>query len=245
MRQVNHAESFSHVALAQHNDLALELQVRIDVSVALDKANTADTGSAGTRTGTGVPLPLLKVNCATSSAPVMAVKAVTVTVPAVAINGAAMANVAPQVSVIPTSTSAVPVEPSVSAAPLEAPVSDPDAVGNTVAESVANAAPTYTSTAKPLVSDPRRPADLQEVVDAIYSLDRTKYAYLFANPLVDIEATASAFFNYYDFNGWRVGQEPMRNWFWALSRAIAPGYTVGGKRKGWAITYCSDSSFGC
>lgn len=237
MRQVNHAKSFSHVALAPHNDLALELQVRIDVNIALDAADTADAGSAGTSAGAGATLPLLKVNCATSSAPVMAVKAVTVTVPATAINGAAMANVAPQVSAIPTSTPAVPVDPSGASVPLKAPVSDPDAVGNNVAESVANAAPTYTGTAKPLVSDPRRPADLQEVVDTIYSLDQGWYAHLFADPRVDIEATASTFFNFYESRGWRIGGVPMRNWLWALSRAIAPGYTVGGKRKWWAIAY--------
>ena len=237
MRQVNHAESFGQVALAQHNDLSLELQVRIDVSIALDVADTADAGSAGTSAGAGTTLPLLKVNCATSSAPVVAVKAVTGTSPATAINGAAMANVAPQVSAIPSCTSAVPVEPSVSSVLLKAPVSAPAAVGSTGAKSVANAAPAYTSTAKPLVSDPSRPADLQEVVDAIYSLDRMKYAYLFANPLVDIEATASAFFDLYESKGWRIGGVPMRNWVCALRSAIAPGYTVDGKRRGWTIAY--------
>ena len=237
MRQVNHAESFGQVALAQHNDLSLELQVRIDVSIALDVADTADAGSAGTSAGAGTTLPLLKVNCATSSAPVVAVKAVTGTSPATAINGAAMANVAPQVSAIPSCTSAVPVEPSVSSVLLKAPVSAPAAVGSTGAKSVANAAPAYTSTAKTLVFDPSRPADLQEVVDAIYSLDRMKYAYLFANPLVDIEATASAFFDLYESKGWRIGGVPMRNWVCALRSAIAPGYTVDGKRRGWTIAY--------
>lgn len=120
---------------------------------------------------------------------------------------------------------------------LKAPVSAPAAVGNTEAKSVANAASTYTSTAKPLVSDPSRPADLQEVVDAIYSLDRMKYAYLFASPLVDIKATASAFFDFYESKGWRIGGVPMRNWVCALRSAIAPGYTVNGKRRGWAIAY--------
>lgn len=237
MRQVNHAESFGRLALAQHNDLSLELQVRIDVSIALDVADTADAGSAGTSAGAGTTLPLLKVNCATSSAPVVAVKAVTGTAPATAINGAAMANVAPQVSAIPSCTSAVPVEPSVSSVLLKAPVSAPAAVGSTGAKSVANAAPAYTSTAKTLVSDPSRPADLQEVVDAIYSLDRMKYAYLFASPLVDIKATASAFFDFYESKGWRIGGVPMRNWVCALRSAIALGYTVNGKRRGWAIAY--------
>lgn len=237
MRQVNHTESFGRLALAQHNDLSLELQVRIDVSIALDVADTADAGSAGTSAGAGTTLPLLKVNCATSSAPVVAVKAVTGTAPATAINGATMANVAPQVSAIPSCTSAVPVEPSVSSVLLKAPVSAPAAVGSTEAKSVANAAPAYTSTAKTLVSDPSRPADLQEVVDAIYSLDRMKYAYLFASPLVDIKATASAFFDFYESKGWRIGGVPMRNWVCALRSAIAPGYTVNGKRRGWAIAY--------
>ena len=237
MRQVNHAESFGQVALAQHNDLALELQVRIDVSIALDVADTADVGSAGTSAVACATLPLLKVNCATSSAPVVAVKAVTGAAPATAINGAAMANVAPQVSAIPSCTSAVQMGPSVSSVSLKEPVSDPAAVGNTEAKSVANAASTYTSTAKPLVSDPSRPADLQEVVDAIYSLDRMKYAYLFASPLVDIEATASAFFDFYESKGWRIGGVPMRNWLFALRHAIAPGYTVDGKRRGWTIAY--------
>ena len=67
MRQVNHSESFGQVALAQHNDLALELQVRIDVSIALDVADTADVGSAGTSAVACATLPLLKVNCAIPS----------------------------------------------------------------------------------------------------------------------------------------------------------------------------------
>lgn len=232
MRQVNHAKSFSHVVPVQHNGSVLALQLRIDVGVALD---ALEVGKAGTGAGTDVPLPMVKVNGATSSAPVMTVKVVTGALPATTTNKAAMAQVAPQISAIPTSSSAETVNPSVSSVPLKVPVSAPAVVGNAVAKSVANAVPTDTSTAEPLGSDPRRPADLQEVVDAIYSLDRGMYAHLFADPQVDIEATANNFFAYYESKDWKIGDAPIRNWLVALRRAIDPSYTVDGKRRGWAI----------
>ena len=345
MWQVNHSESFNRVVLVQHNNLNFELQVRIDLNVALDAADIVAASSAA---GAGATLPLLKVNCATSSASAIAVKVVTGAVPNTLSNGAAMAKVAPQVRVIPTSTADVPVVPAVSPVPQKVPVSASAVVGSSGIKSVAktvsqrvpqsggessdvkgmtafvplsaaatkpipasgssvvpvppvaggsqgmmlynrssdssfsaaavgsesikyvhpalstfvtdtatslapvasavssaaaqNIAPTYTGSAEPLVSNPRRPADLQEVVDAIYSLDQGRYAHLFADPRVDILATASMFFNYYEFKGWRVGQTPMSNWLCALRRAIAPGYTVDRKRRGWAITYYSFSS---
>ena len=311
MWQVNHSESFNRVVLVQHDNLTFELQVRIDLNVALDADDIVAADSAGS--GAGAMSPLLKVNCATSSASAIAVKVVTGAVPDSLSNGAAMAKVAPQVRVIPTSTVDVPVVPAVSPVPQKVPVSASAVVGSSGIKSVAktvsqrmpqsggessdvkgmtssvplsaaattpipssgssvvpvppvagvsqgmmfynrssdnsfssaatqNIAPTYTGLAEPLVSNPRRPADLQEVLDVIYSLDRERYAHLFADPLVDIEGTANTFFNYYDFKGWRVGQDPMRNWVCALRRAIAPGYTFDRKRRGWAITYHSFSS---
>ena len=66
MLQVNHSESFNHVILVQHNNLTFELQVRIDTNVALDAGDVR----------AGSPLPLVKVNCTTSSATVMAIRAI-------------------------------------------------------------------------------------------------------------------------------------------------------------------------
>ena len=104
------------------------------------------------------------------------------------------------------------------------------------------AAHAYTSSAKPFVYVPSRPANLQEVVDAIYALDRVRFAHLFTNPRVDIVATAKKFFNHYERKGWKIGQSPMSNWLCALRLAIASGYTVDRKRRGWAISYCSVSA---
>lgn len=309
MWQVNHSESFNRVVLVQHDNLTFELQVHIDMRLALDAADAGNTSS-------GFPLSQVKVSCATSSATVMAVRAVSDSFP----QGTVMANEQPQVNTVPVSAVADPVRslapngapvvqvaPTAPVAPNAIPAVVPVSVGmpatpkagNTSAlptGSVVSAAPAalmtsatasvsasvtamssaqttqpattafmapyasatpftppmqsatpsaahaYTSSDKPFVYVPSRPANLQEVVDAIYALDRVRFAHLFTNPRVDIVATAKKFFNHYERKGWKIGQSPMSNWLCALRLAIASGYTVDRKRRGWAISYCSVSA---
>ena len=272
MWQVNHSESFNRVVLVQHDNLTFELQVHIDMRLALDAADAGNTSS-------GFPLSQVKVSCATSSATVMAVRAVSDSFP----QGTVMANEQPQVNTVPVSAVADPVRslapngapvvqvaPTAPVAPNAIPAVVPVSVGmpatpkagNTSAlptGSVVSAAPAalmtsatasvsasvtamssaqttqpattafmapyasatpftppmhsatpsaahaYTSSAKPFVYVPSRPANLQEVVDAIYALDRVRFAHLFTNPRVDIVATAKKFFNHYERKGWKIG----------------------------------------
>ena len=108
MWQVNHSESFNRVVLVQHDNLTFELQVHIDMRLALDAADAGNTSS-------GFPLSQVKVSCATSSATVMAVRAVSDSFP----QGTVMANEQPQVNTVPVSAVADPVR---SLAPNGAPV---------------------------------------------------------------------------------------------------------------------------
>lgn len=91
---------------------------------------------------------------------------------------------------------------------------------------------------------PSRPANLQEVLAVINSLDHGEYAHLFGNPQVDIVATANKFFRHYERKGWKVGKAPMRDWTYALKQAIASGYSADMKLNGWAITFRSFSASG-
>lgn len=45
MWQVNHSESFNRVVLVQHDNLTFELQVHIDMRLALDAADAGNTSS--------------------------------------------------------------------------------------------------------------------------------------------------------------------------------------------------------
>ena len=103
---------------------------------------------------------------------------------------------------------------------------------------------TYATATSPWNYQPSRPANLQEVLAVINSLDHMEYAHLFGNPQVDLVATAQKFFRHYERKGWKVGKTPMRNWTYALKQAIASGYSADMKLNGWAITFRSFSASG-
>ena len=80
------------------------------------------------------------------------------------------------------------------------------------------------------------PRDLQEVVNYIYSLDPLEYAHILCDRSVDIDATATKFYNYYAARDWFIGDAPISNWTYPLKSAIAPGVCAStGKKNGWAI----------
>lgn len=325
MLQVNHSESFNHVILVQHNNLTFELQVRIDMNVALDAAEVSASSL----------LPLVKVNCATSSTTVMAIRALNGSAPASALTaimptqvplsvpatvGTAMLPNRPQSTsiasqaaaseaatatastsqphmdsqgmmvatrsasksvaatavggaapaTVPTATVvSTPLASTTTHAPLGtiAPAAAPASseatfvpTGAYIASSQtmqamqaiqtapmalnAFAAPFVTPAASPWIYQPSRPANLQEVLYVINSLDHGKYAHLFGNPQVDLVATAKKFFRHYERKGWKVGKAPMRDWTYALRQAIASGYSADMKLNGWAITFRSFSASG-
>ena len=322
MLQVNHSESFNHVILVQHNNLTFELQVRIDMNVALDAAEVSASSL----------LPLVKVNCATSSTTVMAIRALNGSAPASALTAIMPTQVPLSVPATvgtamlpnrPQSTSIASQAAASEAATATASTSQPhmDSQGMMVATrsasksvaatAVGGAAPATVPTAMvvsaPLASttthaplgtiapaapassaatfvptgvymtssqtmqamqaiqtvpmvptaftapfavpatspwnyQPSRPANLQEVLAVINSLDHGEYAHLFGNPQVDIVATANKFFRHYERKGWKVGKAPMRDWTYALKQAIASGYSADMKLNGWAITFRSFSA---
>ena len=332
MWQLNHSESFDHVILVQHNNLTFELQVRIDLSVALDAGEVSASS----------PLLPVKVSCATNSATVMAIRslncsapasAVTTTVPAKVplsdsvASPAAAAGAATAPAKVPLSDSVA--SPAAAAGAATAPASQPQvvpqgmmvasrsasnsvaatAVGSeavkaiqpTLAPFMAGATPVAPAGDSPLASttthapmgtnapaaapassapyfvptgafmassqtmqamqaiqtapfaapatspwnyQPSRPANLQEVLAVINSLDHVEYAHIFGNPRVDIVATAQKFFRHYERKGWKVGQAPMSDWTYALKQAIASGYSADMRLNGWAITFRSFSASG-
>lgn len=310
MWQLNHSESFDHVILVQHNNLTFELQVRIDLSVALDAGEVSACS----------PLLPVKVSCATNSATVMAIRslncsapasAVTTTVPAkvplsdsvaspAAAAGAATApasqpQVVPQGMMVasrsasnsvaatavgseavkaiqptlaPFMAGATPVAPA-GDSPLASTTTHAPMGTNAPAAAPASSAPYFVPTgafmassqtmqamqaiqtapfAAPATSpwnyQPSRPANLQEVLAVINSLDHVEYAHIFGNPRVDIVATAQKFFRHYERKGWKVGQAPMSDWTYALKQAIASGYSADMRLNGWAITFRSFSASG-
>ena len=84
-----------------------------------------------------------------------------------------------------------------------------------------------------------RPRDVKEVENYIMSLDRVEYAHLFEDPLFNLHASASYFFDQYEAKDWMIKQEPIKNWHSVLHRALASGTNSAGKPLGWAIIRCT------
>lgn len=80
-----------------------------------------------------------------------------------------------------------------------------------------------------------RPRDVKEVENYIMSLDRVEYAHLFEDPMFNLHASASYFFDQYEAKDWMIKQEPIKNWHSVLHRALASGTNSAGKPLGWAI----------